>query len=306
MTKQTNVRGDPQDIFVTSLAPSYAFGTRMHVPDGRVFRRSQAGSTALVAGRTAQTTLPDVGLRNKLAGSSTGVNVVHVQLGNVAIGSASDKSRSDVPSTRRDSTRGPFINEYAEGLLYVVSGGGAGHVYRILTSEAADSTNNNMAVTLDAGSGIISFSANSTRVTLYKNFFKDLVLSQAPPSAPVIGVSPVAVPLGNHFWLQTQGAAAVLQQGDLQINLPIAASPETAGAVRHAVVVIPRDEVVGANQADHRTVALLNTRFQGDAHAGRLAPVTGLGVVPETSLGYVIDTGGYDGAQALVHLDIEV
>ncbi len=304
MTKQTNVRGDPQDVFVTSSTPTFVFGTRMHVPDGRVFRRSQADSTALVAGRAAQTTIPDVGLRNKPIGTSG--SAVNVQMGNVAIGSASDKSRSEVPATRRDSTRGPFIDEYAEGLLYVVSGGGAGHVYRILTSEASDSVTNNMRVFLDA---VTLISADSdTRVTLLKNFFKDLVISQAPPSAPVIGVSPVAVPLNHHFWLQTQGAAAVLQQGDLQINLPIAASPETAGAVRHAIVVVPDSDVTQEDEArsGFRSLAVVRYLLEGNQRTNRLAPVSGMGVVPETQLGYVIDTGGYDGAQALVHLDIEV
>ena len=303
MTRQINVRGDPQEVFATTAGPTYAFGTRMHVPDGRVFRRSQAAGTALVAGRTTQTTIPDVGLRARLVRLFAKNNEVAVELGDVPSGTGTARNRGEIqPQTDAAAARGPFAGEYDEGMLYVVSGGGAGHVYRILTAEGADSITNQMKVTIDGSP--ISFTTDSTRVTLYKNFFKDLVVAEAPPSAPVVGVSPVAVPINNHFWLQVQGAAAVLQEGGLQTNLPVAASSDAQGAVRHAVVVIP--PLSGTHNPHHaRGVAVINTIHPGDRGQSRLAPVTGMGVVPQLTLGYVIDPG-YDNAQALIHLAIEV
>ncbi|KKL54947.1 hypothetical protein LCGC14_2260340, partial [marine sediment metagenome] len=192
MTRQLNIRGVPQEVFATTAGPTYAFGTRMHVPDGRVFRRSQAAGIALVAGRTAQTTVPDVGLRARLVRGSPTTNEVAIELGKVASGTGTARNRGEIqPQTDAAAARGPFAGEYNEGMLYVVSGGGAGHVYRIRNAEGADSTTNQMKLTVDGSP--ISFST-TTRVTLYKNFFKALVIAEAPPSAPVIGVSPVAVP----------------------------------------------------------------------------------------------------------------
>ncbi len=302
MTRQLNIRGDPQNVFATTSGPTYAFGTRMHVPDGRVFRRSQAAGTALIAGRTAQTTVPDVGLRARLVRGSPVSNEVTVELGNVESGTGTARNRGEIqPQTDAAAARGPFAGDYNEGMLYVVSGTGAGHVYRILKAEGADSTTKQMKLTIDGHP--ISFTTDSTRVTLYKNFFKSLEIAGAPPSAPVIGVSPIAVPIDNHFWLQVQGATAVLQESDLQVNLPIAASLETSGAVRAAATVVP--PLSGAtNPHSAQSLATVLTR-NPENRGTRLSPVSGMGVVPEVSLGHVIDPG-YDGAQCLVHLAVEI
>ncbi len=290
MTRQLNIRGDADKAFEThrSTDQPYPLGTRMHVPDGRVFRTAQADSTALTAGRTAQIALPDVALRDRGMAIQTDPreNVAQIALGRVI------NSDQSLP-----------IGRYDEGLLYVVSGGGAGRVYRISTSEAGNNDDNELKVTLDAVR-IVGRNNSTTRVTLLKNFFKDLAIAEAPPSAAVIGVSPTAIAASRYFWLQTHGAAAVLQEGGLRVTLPIAASPDRQGAVRHAVTVVP--PLSGAhNPHDAKGVAVVNTIHPGDRGASRLMPVTGLGVVQEIPLGYVIDPG-YDGALCLVHLNIEV
>lgn len=290
MTRQLNIRGTSDNAFETwrSTGQPHAFGTRMHVPDGRVFRTSQADATALVAGRTAQTARPDKGLRDRGMGNQddSRLNVVQIDLGKIS-----------------DETARLPAGAYNEGLLYVVSGGGAGQVYRISASLAGVDSDNTLTVIID-GVRITGFNIATTRVTLLQNKFKTLAIAEAPPSTAVIGVSPAAVAANRFFWLQTHGAAAVLQEGGLQVNLPIAASPETSGAVGHAVVVVP--PLSGAsNPHGARSVAVVKTIHPEDRGASRLMPVTGLGVVPKTPLGYVIDPG-YDGALALVHLDIEV
>jgi len=289
MTRQLNIRGAPNEVFGTSSTTGYPFGTRMHVPDGRVFRRAQtAGTTALVAGRTAQSALPNMLVRDKtvvLPSSNPSDKIIIIATGEIV---SEDRLA---------------LEEFNEGLLYVVSGGGAGHVYRIVHSARPDLLNNQLTVTIDAEE-IIGYAAATTRVTLFQNKFKGLAIADAPPSAPVIGISPVAVPVDEFFWLQTTGTAAVLQEGELQTNLPVASSSDAQGAVRHAVVVVP--PLSGAtNPHDARSVAVVNTIHPEDRGGSRLAPVTGLGVVPQLTLGYVIDPG-YDDAQCLVHLNIEV
>ena len=287
MTKQVNIRGDADNVFEThrSTDQPHAFGTRMHVPDGRVFRTAQADSTALVAGRTAQMSRPDVALRDKGLAQQTDPrpNVVQVAVNVI-------NSDQSLP-----------IGRYNEGLLYVVSGGGIGRVYRISTSEAGDNDNNELKVVLDAAR-LVGRNNSTTRVTLLRNKFKDLAIAESPPSAAVVGVTPAAVAAGRYYWLQTHGAAAVLQQGGLDAGRPIAASARAEGAVKHAVVVVP-DYDVGSGHTT-RSVAVVNVITPGDGDAERLAPVTGISVVPEVSLGYVLDTG-YDGTLCLVHLSVE-
>ncbi len=215
MTRQLNIRGSAEQVFETFSRTGYAFGTRLHVPDGRVFRMSQAGSaTALVAGRTAQAALPNMLVRDKAAvllSPTTSTREITLNTGEIS------------------NTDQLALDEYTEGLLYVISGGGAGHVYRIIFSGAPDFVNNQLTVVIDAAR-IIDYVAATTRVTLFQNKFKALTIADAPPSAPVIGISPVAVAVDQFFWLQTTGAAAVLQEGELQTNLPVASSSDAQGA----------------------------------------------------------------------------
>ena len=287
MTKQLNIRGDSRQVFETSPRTGYAFGTRLHVPDGRVFRMSQAGSTtALVAGRTAQAALPNILARDNpvVAWAERLRNIVTIDVGDMASG---------VRLTPGD---------YDEGLMYVISGGGAGHVYRISSIATPDLANSQLTITLDV-LDLIGFVSTTTRVTLFQNKFRALVIASAPPGAAVLGISPVAVAVDQFFWLQTTGAAAVLQESDLQVNLPIAASLETGGAVRASVVTVP--PLSGAhNPHSARSLAAVTTN-NPENRGTRLAPVSGLGVVPEVTLGYVIDPG-YDNTQCLVHLAVEV
>ena len=190
---------------------------------------------------------------------------------------------------------------YAEGLLYVVSGGGAGYAYRIESNAAASPSAGTLKVIIEADS-VTGLVQDTTRVTLLKNRFRDVAIADAPPNAAVIGVTSVAVTASYYFWLQTHGAAAVLQEGELDVNLPVAASKITSGAVRLATVTIP-DSFSGVRHGSSG-FAVVPTIQPADARAERLAPVSGTGVVPDLPLGYVIDPG-YDGAYALCHLTIE-
>ncbi len=297
MSKQVNVRGDSAEVFETSATKGYGLGTRMHVPDGRVFRRAQADTTALVVGRTAQQALPHIKTINQeIAEKATGekANVVVV---NVPVSSAP----IDFP-----------VGLFNEGLLYVVSGGGAGHVYRIDSSLEGNSTDGTVTFELDAPmiNRQGAASATTSRVTVLLNKFTALTLTNAPPYMPVLGVTPVAVAASAFYWLQVQGATAVLQEGDLRAGLPIAASYEDKGAVTHAVVVVPdpittRERDVRATSQGLAVVDYLGEGEQQDQGTHRLTSVTGLGVIPPVVLGHVV-LAAEDTESVLVHLSIEV
>ncbi len=292
--RQLNIRLEASATFETWAKKPWTFGTRGHAPDGRVFRTAQAGGTALTVGRTAQTASPDVRLRNK------GFAVMTSQRDDVL-----KLALNDVPQIETYRA-----GEFDEGLLYVVSGGGAGHVFRVAHSETGDAVNNELTIVVDTGAikdqtRLVGFNRGTTRATLLKNRFKGLVIADAPPETTVAGVPPAAVTADQYFWLQTHGACAVLQDGMLENYRPIMASPATPGAVRLATVVVPNPGTVD-DLHDAHGVAVVDAIIKlGDRGATRLAPVTGVGVVPEVQFGYVLDEG-YDGAHALVHLAIEV
>ncbi len=270
MSKQVNVRGDSAEVFETSATKGYGLGTRMHVPDGRVFRRARADTTALVVGRTAQQALPHIKTINqeiaeKATGEKADVVVVNVPVSTAPI---------DFP-----------VGLFDEGLLYVVSGGGAGHVYRIENSLEGNSVNGTLTLTLEAAAEMIgrqgTASATTSRVTLLQNKFTALTLTNAPPYMPVVGVTPVAVAASAFYWLQVQGAAAVLQEGDLRAGLPVAASYEDKGAVTHAVVVVPdpattQESIVRGSSQGLAVADYLGEGEQQDQGTHRLTSVTGL------------------------------
>lgn len=301
MSKQVNVRGDSAQVFETSADRGYPFGTRMHVPDGRVFRRAQADTTALAVGRTAQQALPYVKVTNQEVAEKVGGDALNVVRLTVPV--------ATVPTDTLEFPAGLF----EEGLLYVISGGGGGHVYRIENSLVGDSVASTVTFILETNLMIDrqgDASATTSRVTVLQNKFKALTLTNAPPYMPVVGVTPVAVAANAFYWLQVQGAAAVLQEGDLRAGLPVAASYEDKGAVTHAAVVVPdpdttrESEVRGTSQglavADY-----LGEGEQQDQGTHRLTSVTGLGVIPPVVLGHVV-LAAEDTESALVHLSIEV
>lgn len=284
MSKQLNIRGEAKQALEAWSSKSWPVGTRMHVPDGRVFRLAQATATAIGVGRAVQACQPDMRVRNKGIAAHDGANTITLAGVNTSAGLAS-----------------LLAGDYAEGMLYVVSGGGSGYVYRVESNAAADASTNTLKILIEADS-IVGLVHNTTRVTLLKNRFRDVALADAPPSAAVIGVTPVAVTASYYFWLQTHGAAAVLQEGALAVNRPVAASRLTSGAVRLATVTIPNS--FSGVRNDTGGLAVVPTIQPADTKAERLAPISGVGVVPDLPLGYVLDPS-YDGAHALVHLSIE-
>ena len=295
MARQLNIRLDSPAVFMTWGDKPYPLGTRGHAPDGRAFRLARAGGTALSIGRTAQAALPDPRMRNiGTAGEFDGrTNVLTLRVGNLVNALESGATAA---------------GEYDDGLLYVVSGAGAGHVYRISSSEAGDPANGRLEIALDTHqSGALGFNGirTSTRVTLFRNRFRNLAIADSPPKTAVAGATPEDISANLYFWLQTHGACAIMQEGQTEAYRPVAASKVTQGAVHLATTTVPDPDTVGRQHYNTDGLAVVSVIRPGDTDAERLAPVSGVGVVPDVQLGYVLDEGA-DGAFALVHLTVEV
>lgn len=282
MAKQLNIRGVPRQAFEQGAGRQFPLGTRMHTPDGRVFRMAQAASTAISAGRTCQLD------RSKL----------HFQDLTLSYAARNDQFliNVSVPDTVNQ-------DEFEDGLVYVYTGGGAGIVYNVEGNTQVTASSTQMTLNLDVVT-TQGISTSTSRVSVFKNRFKALTIADAPPSAAVVGVTPQAITASYYFWLQTHGAAAVLQEGPLWDYKPIAASHEASGAVRLATVTVP-DSHAGLRHGSEGLALTPTLQPDGDAYRAEvIAPVSGIAVVSDVPLGYVLHPRD-DGNHALVYLTID-
>lgn len=284
MTKSLNVRGDYEEAFRTSTVKSWPLGTRMHLADNRVFRYSLAGATALVVGRVMQAARQDTDV--------VGASLVVPQ-------TSADKRKVVLNIvTKKRVTQ----DTYDGGLLYVNEGTGVGHVYHVQGNDLLEPNSASAQLTIYLGSDFQVALGSSSRVTLLRNRYHSLVVASAPPSSGVVGVTPVAVSANSYFWLQTGGPCAVLQQDDLETYLPVAASRVTSGAVEAAAFMVPNT----AGELHGVEGLVMQPVLSDDAGPlkWRLAPSSGVGVVPALSMGYVLDPRE-SGQHCLIHVTLE-
>ena len=294
MSKQLNIRGTPDGVLETNTAQGYPLGTRMHVEGERIFRYAKNGTTALSVARVVQAALPDFGLEN--AGISEAV-----------------RARTDIKVTVLKTAIGSVIstNEYEDGLLFVNDGNGEGHVYSVAGNSSAGTANTTAVFTLVAPPRV-QIDAGS-RVTVLRNRYRNVLQFNSGGLTPTLGIAPVAVAANSYFWLQTGGPCAALQQDDLVVNLPIAASTVTAGAVQVATNVVPQygfgNDASSRGATGYTVVQAPGGNIVavsgGSGNRERLAPVSGLAVVPKIPIGWCMNARQH-GQHCLVWLTLEV
>ena len=287
MPKALNIRGAEGEVFNTSTGRSFPLGTRMHTASGRVFRYARAGAAAISAARTVAQPqeLPEAEIRNRLISAATFVGA------------------NSLVIVYRTGTQ-IQANDYEDGLLYVNDGQGEGHIYPVSANAPMSIYDTTMTVHLDAPLQV-RLDATTSRVTLLKNRYTGLREADAPPTSPLAGVAPVAVAANSYFWCQTGGPAAVLQQGPMEQYLPVAASRKRDGAVALAAVVIPSGSDDSRSRVGATGLAIAQALDTNAADVReRLAPISGIGVLPDITIGYVLDPQD-EGDECLVHLQFE-
>lgn len=279
MTKAINVRGDHGDETRTYTSKPWPLGTRMHLPDGRVYRSALNGATALVRARVAQVARRDVSL------ADLAINLPR----------SGPRAFTVTPAT----TGRIAPDTYEDGLFYVNDGTGEGYAYRVAGNPERVAAS---PLSLYLDSDWVVSPDTSTRGTLLRNRYSGLLVASAPPTEVVVGVVPVTVAASNYFWLQTSGPSVVLQQDDLEAYLPVQASKITSGTVELATVVVPN--VAGERHGAEGLV--VEPVFDDDAGPlkGRIASRSGVGVVPSLSIGYVLSPREH-GQHCLVQLILE-
>jgi hypothetical protein len=212
------VWGDYGDEKVTSTTADFGLtiGTRMVLPDGRVFRYA---------------------FSNGAAGAGTGVQS-SIALANadtdIAVNTAAAVGAKSVSITFGTSPNTDVAEDYyANGYLFVNDVDGEGHVYRIRTHAAADvSASPAVLIYLQDGDGIAEALTTSSEVGLVANPYMHVIPTPAgAQTARCVGYAAAEVADDSYFWAQTWGEAAVLVDGTLVIFTPVRVSDGLAGGV---------------------------------------------------------------------------
>ena len=200
--------GDYGDEKVTGTTQLHPYGTRMVLPDGRVYYYGQTDG-AQTAGAICQSAVGianhDMDLATNTA--SAGDKSVTVTLGGTAA----------------------TENQYADGYLYVNDGTGEGHIYKIRQHDAIDSSGSG-AINLYDGDAIATGFAAATIVGLAKNPYKDFIVYPTTSTGHAVGVAATDFDDDDFGWLQTWGPAAVLCDVAFVIGNHVRVSDGTAGS----------------------------------------------------------------------------
>lgn len=219
-----SVRSYTEEIYKTYTVPKHRLGSIIETPDGRQFRFTLNGAVALAAARLVQSTVPAANHLNiaVAAAVAVGAKVITATLG--ATAAAKDL--------------------YKDGYVYVNDAAGEGHLYRIKTHEAVASAGV-ITLTLYEDSPVVVALTTASEITLIRNPFSGVLIHDSPPTAPLAGVTLVAVAAAAYCWLQTRGPAAVLTQGTLVIGDLCVPSATVDGAVMPSAAIETDGPIVG-------------------------------------------------------------
>lgn len=277
-----NLRGNPREAFDTTVTQGPDLGTRMYLPDGRVFRYAKAGSTALVIGKLVQAPENDLDVANVAVASIHFASALNTLTVTVAL-------RANIQ-----------LDDFKDGIAFVNDGAGEGQLYHINGHASVLISETSLKLYIDSP---IQVTHNTgSKVTIFKNKYNGVNIVNFSPVEPVVGV-PISAIIANYFfWLQVAGPATVLQQGKLWNGRQVAPSNTVSGAIRTFTNVIPDNFAVHSE-----TGTVLQTVLDEDAGGvtEERAYVTGAGVIPDQVVGTVLDARA-DTEFCLVSLNLDV
>ena len=195
---------------VVTTAKKQKLGTRMQIADTEYIYAS-AGE-AVLAGQLMESAAIESSENDDLAVATTAAEATAIT---VTFGGA------------------VTLNEYADGFLYVNTGGGAGagFRYRIKSHPAGTA----VAVTLDHEDGLITALTNGTDVVgAAKPLASGVLQSNTTSVGAAVGVTMNDIASGSYGWLQVRGQGVCLIQGTPGAGLGLMRSNGTAGAVELA------------------------------------------------------------------------
>ena len=221
MSYQNKIIGAYGDEKVTTLVKYHEFGTRMELPDGRIYAYARACTTPMYAGYFYE---------GPLYAGTADLEILDLLVpGNAAVGATTIV-------VTMGATTGINPNDYDEGYIYTASsaGAGVGEVYKIKTAStaAAGATTTIILYENDKLNTVIR--TGTTTVGLRPNEFDTLHLvdnsntRQGPPA----GISPVLVAASCYCWIQRRGVATSYTAATIGIiGLPLTCNTAVDGEI---------------------------------------------------------------------------
>ena len=192
-------------------------GTILVLPDYREYRFALNDGTAEVAGNLYQSVAP---VTNHTDVTADVVRAIAAKVISATLGATA-----------------AAVDIYTEGIVHSSNDTGEAYAYRIkraMTAGAAHAsaaTSSILTVNLEASETVQVALDTTSEVTFTRNRFHQVLITAAPPTAGLAGVSPGVAAADRFYWSQVKGYAAVLASGTLLAGKPVQAGITTAGSV---------------------------------------------------------------------------
>jgi len=215
--------GDEKRTSSTKIG-SLPLGTRMVLPDGRLFVHAKCSATAGIAGNVYMCT----------QGVCSGDGAYIKDMAPAATVSAA----ATTITLTAGATTAVTEDLFEDGYVFVNDVTGEGECYKIKSnnSTAAGST---FTVTLYETDDVkTALPAGTSQVGIHECEWHSLTVISADTvmTGPLAGILPVAVTASYYCWVQRRGVCAALTDGTVIVGEPVTPSGALAGAVAvHAV-----------------------------------------------------------------------
>ena len=195
----------------------FPLGHTLELPDGRQYKFTLNDSTVEIAGNLYQSVASVAGHVSRPVDVVRAIDATSVSATLVTTAAA--------------------VDIYAEGITHVNPTPGQGYAYRnrraftVGNAHAASVASGVLTLALAPGEMLQVALTTASQLTFTRNRYHQVLISAAPLTAGVAGVSPGVAAADRFYWSQVKGYAAVLGSGTLLAGLPVMAGITTAGSV---------------------------------------------------------------------------
>lgn len=217
-----------------SGAGTRPLGSKLVLPDERVFRYALAGGAARVAGKVYQSVVTLANHRECVVSTvpTAGDKTIKATLGGTAAA----------------------VDIYSEGFAHFNKSTGLDYGHRIrraITSgqaHAAASSSAIITVNLEPGEAVDVTGDSSTELTLTRNRWHATIIHASPDTAIVTGASVGVAAADGYYYEQTRGECALTASGSLLVGNVAVPSATTDGTVMPSAAFETDSPIIGIVQ----------------------------------------------------------
>jgi hypothetical protein len=191
--------GDFGDEKQETSAQFHPLGTKMILPDGRIYYYAENSSAAITTGGQVV----------------DGIQAVVAHDMDLVAAAASAEATSFTTTTSLTTTK----DQYAGGYVYINDGPGQGEVYSVRSNTLVSSAAG-LSITIEDDGGLATALTTDTRFGLMYSPYKDIKIKDGQggtETTGVIGVTAMPVTADYFCWVQTSGPAAVLMGAQVAV-----------------------------------------------------------------------------------------